>query len=44
MGGLKRLWVEGFLGLEVPQGFWDKKGSEELGFHAALCGQPWTFW
>lgn len=42
MGGLKRLWVEGFLGLEVPQGFWDKKGSEELGFHAALCGQSWS--
>lgn len=41
MGGLKRLWVEGFLGLEVPQGFWEK-GSKELGFHAALCGQPWS--
>lgn len=32
MGGLKRVWVEGFQGLEIPQGFGRGMEVKNLGF------------
>lgn len=44
MGGLKRLWVQGLQGLEVPQRFYERNGSKDLGFMLWTVMEHLSIW